>query len=305
MTETSAGIYGGGGEATTPIYSGGNTCTVVFSVESNSVCVKPVNLQLVMNKLALVSFFARMLPQPIKHAFYRLGPLSRLIRRGLNRAAPTGLTEIEISAGLLAGMKMRLDLQSEKDYWLGTYEPALQNAIRDLVQPGWIAYDVGANVGYISLMLARGVGVTGRVFAFEALPANITRLRENLTLNRLESPRAQSVHAAVGATSSTVRFLIGPSDDMGKVDGSAGRQVEYIESIEVPGLSLDDFVYTQGNPPPQVVKMDIEGGETLALPGMRRLLAEARPRLFLELHGHEAARSAWKSSPPPDTEYPA
>ncbi|MBC8331060.1 MAG: FkbM family methyltransferase [Anaerolineae bacterium] len=247
-----------------------------------------------MNKLSIVATLTRILPQPVKGALYRLGPLSRLIRRFLNRAAPTGLTEIEVSAGALVGLKMSLDLQSEKDYWLGTYETELQDAVSQLVQPGWTAYDVGANVGYISLMLARVVGEDGRVLAFEALPANIERLRGNISLNGLE-PRVQIIHAAVGATSSPVRFLIGPSDDMGKAAGSAGRQAAYTESVEVPGISLDDFVYTQSNPAPHIIKMDIEGGEVLALPGMKRLLAEAHPLIFLELHGPEAARIAWET----------
>ncbi len=247
-----------------------------------------------MNKLTLAAFFARLLPAPVKRALYRLGPLSRLIRQTLNRAAPTGLTEMKISAGALAGVKMMLDLQSEKDYWLGTYEIELQRAIQELVQPGWTAYDVGANVGYISLMLAGAVGETGRVIAFEALPANIERLGVNMALNGL-LPRVQIIPAAVGAASAPVRFLIGPSDDMGKAAGSAGRQLEYANAVQVPGISLDDFVYTQGNPPPHVIKMDIEGGEVLALIGMSRLLAEARPLVFLELHGHEAARVAWET----------
>jgi len=51
----------------------------------------------------------------------------------------------------------------------------------------------------------------------------------------------------------------------------------------------------QGNPPPQAVKMDIEGGEVLALPGMRRILAEHHPLLFLELHGPESEKVAWES----------
>lgn len=262
-----------------------------------SLFLEACDISFVMKKsiLRLTVFLSRVLPVSVKRALYRLGPLSRLIRRSLNRAAPTGLTEIEISAGALAGMKMRLDLQSEKDYWLGTYEVELQSAIGELVQPGWTVYDVGANVGYISLMLARAVGETGRIFAFEALPANVERLRENLALNRLESPRVQVVHGAVAAASAPVRFLIGPSDDMGKADGSAGRQTDYIEAIEVPGLSLDEFIYTQGNPAPHVIKMDIEGGEVLALPGMKRLLAEARPLILLELHGPEAARLAWET----------
>jgi hypothetical protein len=63
----------------------------------------------------------------------------------------------------------------------------------------------------------------------------------------------------------------------------------------VPGISLDEFAYGQGNPPPQVVKMDIEGGEVMALPGMRRLLAEARPLMLMELHGPASARAAWET----------
>ncbi len=187
---------------------------------------------------------------------------------------------------------MRLDLQEEKDYWLGTYETDLQTAIRELVLPGMVAYDVGANVGYISLLLARAVGPQGRVIAFEALPANVERLRLNLTLNP-EGERVYVVHAAVTDSSGEVRFLVGPSGGMGKAEGSAGRQAEYASSITVPGLALDDFTASAAPPLPQVIKIDIEGGEVLALPGMRRLLADAQPLVLMELHGPEAARAAW------------
>ena len=220
--------------------------------------------------------------------------MAQAIRGVLNHAAPEGLSEIEISAGKVAGMRMCLDLQTEKDYWLGTYETDLQAAISDFVEPGWVAYDVGANIGYISLLLARVVGSAGRVCAFEALPKNIERLEMNVALNGLGS-RVQIIHGAVGAASTPVRFLIGPSGAMGKAEGSAGRSDLHSESIEVPGYSLDDYVYRLGNPAPQVIKMDIEGGEALALPGMGQVLHEARPLVFLELHGPDAAQVIWDS----------
>lgn len=220
--------------------------------------------------------------------------MAQAIRGALNRAAPEGLSEIEISAGKVAGMKMVLDLQTEKDYWLGTYETDLQDAISDLVETGWVAYDVGANIGYISLLLAREVGSEGRVYAFEALPKNVERLEMNVALNGLGS-RVQIIHGAVGAASTPVRFLIGPSGAMGKAEGSAGRSDLHAESIEVPGYSLDDFVYRLGNPAPQVIKIDIEGGEVLALPAMKRLLENERPLILLELHGPEAAQVAWET----------
>ncbi len=244
--------------------------------------------------LSLAAFTARLLPTSVKKALYRFEPLAKLIRGGLNLAAPSGLTEITVAAGALEGMALSLDLQTEKDYWLGTYEPELQAAVQELVRPGMVAYDVGANLGYVTLMLSQAVGETGQVFAFEALPANLERLRANLALNALPSP-VTVVPGAVAERAAPVEFLVHASGGMGKAAGSAGREADYQETITVPGISLDAFVYERGNPAPQAVKMDIEGGEILALPGMSRLLAEARPVILLELHGPDAARVVWET----------
>ncbi len=242
--------------------------------------------------LSLAAFAARLFPTSWKQAIYRCKPLAQTIRRVLNKAAPSGLTEVQVAAGGLAGFTLLLDMQTEKDYWLGTYEPDLQAALRELIVPGWVIYDVGANIGYVSLLLAQATGEGGQVFAFEALPANVERLRRNLDLNGM-TRRVTVVHAAVTQASGPVRFLVHESGGMGKAAGSAGREDRYQDEIVVPGLSLDEFVFEQGHPAPQAVKMDIEGGEVLALPGMRRLLTEARPLLLMELHGPESARTAW------------
>jgi FkbM family methyltransferase len=244
--------------------------------------------------LALTAWIARLLPPPIRQGIYRVKPLANLIRRMLNRAAPSQLAEVAVAAGDLQGVRMLLDLQREKDYWLGTYEPELQAAIRDWVSPGTVAYDIGANIGYVSLLLARQVGSGGQVIAFEALPENLERLRSNLGLSNLGGC-VQALPFAVIDGERPVHFLVGPSHGTGKVEGSAGRQdMAYRTDIEVPGISLDHFVYHLDNPPPRLVKMDIEGGEVLALPGMRRLLRESRPVVLLELHGPESAQAAWK-----------
>ena len=63
----------------------------------------------------------------------------------------------------------------------------------------------------------------------------------------------------------------------------------------MPGVALDDFAYGAEGAIPQVIKMDIEGGEVLAIRGMERLLAEARPLLLVELHGQAAAAAVWES----------
>lgn len=244
--------------------------------------------------LSSAAFFARILPAPVKRALYSIKPLAGLIRGTLNKAAPSGLSEVTIAAGALAGMPMLLDMQTEKDFWLGTYEPEMQSALRELIKPGMTIYDVGANIGYITLMMAKLTGAHGKVFAFEALPDNVERLRRNVELNGLTD--RESIYAgAVAAGAGEVKFLVHPSGGMGKAAGSAGRDEQYLREITVPCISLDEFVYGQGNPPPQAVKMDIEGGEVMALPGMRRVLAEARPVMLMELHGPESARAAWES----------
>jgi FkbM family methyltransferase len=244
--------------------------------------------------LKIAAYAAKVLPSPLKQAVYKVKPLARLIRRGLNRAAPNGLVEVKVAGGDLAGFTIQLDMQVDKDYWLGTYEPELQSTLRELVPSGAIIYDVGANIGYVSLLLAKAAGSQGKVFAFEALPSNVEQLRRNVALNGMDA-RVTVVASAATQAAGPVRFLVHASGGMGKVAGSAGRQDSYQSEVTVSGISLDEFVYIQGNPPPQVVKMDIEGGEIMALPGMHRLLAEARPLMLMELHGPESCRVAWET----------
>lgn len=243
--------------------------------------------------LSAATLAARYLPERAKSALYQFRPLSGLIRSQLNLAVPQGLTEVTIAGGELVGMRMLLDLHTEKEYWLGTYETNLQSAVKQLVEPGMVVYDVGANIGFVTLLLAKKVAEDGYVYAFEALPANLERLYTNIELNRLENKVIIVPQAVIDRPGET-RFLIGPSGGMGKAAGSAGREnVDYEHEIVVQGTSLDEFVYHLGNPPPQLIKIDIEGGEVLALPGMQRLMLETRPIILLELHGHRAARVAW------------
>jgi FkbM family methyltransferase len=244
--------------------------------------------------LSLAALAARILPASLKQGIYRIQPLAGFIRSGLNHAAPTGLTQVKLAGSDLAGFAILLDMQVDKDYWLGSYEPDLQAAVGELVRPGSILYDLGANIGYVSLLLPKAAGEGGHVYAFEALPENAERWRTNIRLDGMDS-RLTLNNAAVPQAPGPVHFLVHASGGMGKLAGSAGRDDRYRSEITVPGLSLDEFVYGQGNPPPQVVKMDIDGGEVLALPGMQRILAEARPLMLMDLHSPESSRVVWET----------
>jgi FkbM family methyltransferase len=180
-------------------------------------------------------------------------------------------------------------MQTEKDYWLGTYEQDLQQAIRDWVEPGNVIYDLGANIGYVSLLFARATGSSGRVLAFEPLPANQERLQKNLQLNN--AINIALIPSAVADKSGSTAFMVHTSGEMGKLKGAAGKSEGFAQEISVQTIALDDFAVT--NPIPQLIKIDIEGGEILALRGMSTILRERRPILFLELHGMEATAAAW------------
>jgi FkbM family methyltransferase len=240
--------------------------------------------------MQLTGAVSRRIPLRARLALYRLGPLTGLVRRTLNAAAPRGVHPVRVASGDLQGRWLLLDLQVDKDLWLGTYEPHLTRAILRFAAPGGLAWDLGANVGYTSLLLAQAVGEAGSVVAFEPLPANLERLRQGLALNRMEG-RVRIVPAAVGERSGRGTFRTHASGAMGRLDDGEASPTEALERIQVEVIALDEFVFAQGNPAPNLIKADLEGGEGPALRGMVRLLREARPILLVELHGAAARAS--------------
>ena len=154
-----------------------------------------------------------------------------------------------------------------------------------LVHPGQVMYDVGANVGFFTLLGSHLVGPSGKVIAFEPLPRNVELLRRHIAMNSLDNVTV--VAAAVGDTAGTALFNVSPSPSMGRL-GSTGEL-----SVEV--TTLDLLVGRGEVPPPALIKMDIEGGESRALAGAAQTLARFRPVLLLSTHGAEQNDLCWKA----------
>jgi FkbM family methyltransferase len=173
----------------------------------------------------------------------------------------------------------------------------VQNAILAGVRPDAVVYDVGANVGTMALGAALLVGDLGLVVAFEGDPENVARLREHSARNGLEN-RLRVVHAAVWSRTAAdgIGFRRGaPSRSQGGVEADGNRPVLGSgEVISVPAVTLDDFV-AAGEPPPQLLKIDVEGGEYEVLRGANTLFAKERPLLIAEVHHQGAAEqiTAW------------
>jgi FkbM family methyltransferase len=217
-----------------------------------------------------------------------LDQLKRLIHRRL---------WVRVQTGLSQGMWMHLRLPTEGSYWRGTHERDVQNAISVAVRPGAVFYDIGAHLGSIALGTARLVGDLGRVVAFEGDPENVLRLRDNSSRNGLED-RLQVVHAAVWSCTRTdgISFRRGRTvRSQGGVEANGNCPVLGSgEVVNVPAVTLDDFV-AAGGPLPQLVKIDVEGGEYQVLRGGSSLFASQRPLIIAEVHHQQAAEqiSAW------------
>ena len=184
-------------------------------------------------------------------------------------------TAVPIMLGPLKGRKWVVGAHTH-GCWLGIYELELQRLIANEVAPGSIFYDVGANVGFYSLLASRLVG-TGTVFSFEPVPANIACLERHLNLNQAHNVRILPV--AIGDQPRLAQFHTESTGAMGKLNSDG--------DLTVHVLSLDHLLAGGEIPPPHAIKMDIEGAEYLALQGARDCFQKHRPKLFLATHDRE------------------
>lgn len=206
-----------------------------------------------------------------------------LKHRILNWIFPVGSVG-RILRGPLRGTRFRISPNSGWGPLRGGTEVEVALLMQEFVRPGWVVYDLGANIGIYSLLYSKLVGSHGLVIAFEPLPANLVDLQDNLQLNDCSNVSIRKV--AVGSGNSRCRFVIGSNNTEGKLDSKVSASAA---SIEVQVECLDDLV-ASGTTPPDLIKVDIEGGEADALDGADRLISSRKPPLFVELHTPEQDR---------------
>lgn len=182
-----------------------------------------------------------------------------------------------ILQGRLRGKKWIVGA-GEHGYWLGSYELRKRLAFEREISLGSVVYDIGANVGYFSLLASELTGQDGKVYAFEPLPRNIEFLRKHVTLNRMVN--IEVIEAAVSDQGGEASFDLGASSAMGHLADSG--------QISVRMVSLDEMFDAGELQPPDYVKVDVEGAEYAALQGARKLLETYQPVLFLDTHEREA-----------------
>lgn len=206
-------------------------------------------------------------------ALARLGYLSR-------RYAFTPLS----NTATVHGFKMKLGRFSHHNTPLfanEAYEPGTCHILRETLKPGMTAVDAGANIGFYTLMASRLVGPQGKVFSFEASPENFAVLQDNIKLNSCSNVIA--MNKAITNREGVLKLWVSQENP-----ASHSLFPDYESSgsaVEVEAVSLDTLFENLGWPPVDLIKLDIEGAEPLAIEGMGKLISRMKKlNLIVELN---------------------
>jgi FkbM family methyltransferase len=184
---------------------------------------------------------------------------------------------------LPTGVRMELD---GRDFVTQTllmteiWEPDVTRWVTSSLKPGDVFVDVGAHVGYYTLLAGKLVGESGRVVGVEPNPATFARLQRDVALNPFRNIAVRKVACTDQET--TLKFFQAPIDNTGTSSINKTNAHEGNE-ISVPGVPLDKIVQDLGIKRVDLVKIDVEGAEMMVLGGMTNILAAYHPKVSIEL----------------------
>jgi FkbM family methyltransferase len=154
------------------------------------------------------------------------------------------------------------------------YETHVTEVMCPFLKPGVVFVDIGANIGYYTLLAASRIGQEGKVIAFEPSDNNCVLLRRSLRANGFDN--VELYPHAVADVERTVGL------DMDFSNGQISLGDPLTSTYQVQAVTLDEFL--KDEPRIDIIKMDIEGAEWLALQGMHQLIQRHRPAIFTEFH---------------------
>jgi FkbM family methyltransferase len=178
------------------------------------------------------------------------------------------------------------DLVGRALYFFGDLDPKVTWVIRRLLEPGDVALDIGANLGFLSLLMAKIVGAHGAVHAFEPNPVLCRMLEQTFARNQGANVKLHPV--ALGASTAEMELHV-PKANFGAA--SLVRQKSGLaQAHAVRVLSLDDLVAQESIARPGFVKLDVEGFELDVLKGAQKLFSTCRPTILFESNDRPGSR---------------
>jgi FkbM family methyltransferase len=182
-------------------------------------------------------------------------------------------------AGVLAGYRMKVDWSHHRSFIHGTWEPEVIQTIQEVVSEGSFAIDIGAHIGFYTLVLSRLVGPAGRVIAFEPVPKNFSILEENVAMNG-----CSHVKVIKKALLEESRRVMANAPDNEPLPGSVSVFTDYgTDATSVEATTLDEFMHFQ-KARVDFIKMDVEGAENLVLQGAKFTIEAQHPTMVIEVH---------------------
>lgn len=210
--------------------------------------------------------------------------LGSLIHKISHRVVPSEqLVWAQVEAGPSRGLWLELNPRTGQNYLRGEAEAAVQGVLAERLKPGMVFYDLGANIGLFSLLGARLVEASGKVFSFEPDPQVAARLRRNVERNGFAN--VAIVEAGIWSSSGPRNFAVAAGDSPDRGVGRIADNGSAMGAATIRCVALDEFV--QSAPAPGAIKCDIEGAEVEALRGAKSLLEQRRAWIVCETHSQE------------------
>ena len=228
----------------------------------------------------------RRLPDPLLKGLLRLR-LNPLLRPGFDWCAARMKNEDSvIQRGAGKGLRFNPG-GSNVSYLLGTAEQEIQEVLQLWLRPGMTVYDVGANVGFITVIAASLVGKRGSVCGFEPVPVLADQAVHNASLNQFRQVHIHRV--ALSDQDGEAVFQVSKNLTMGRLVNRESHEPDAANELVVRKRKLDTLVAAEGLPAPDLVKIDVEGAEAAVLDGAAEILQRTRPALLIELHSTNRA----------------
>lgn len=231
-----------------------------------------------------------------------LGSLPANLSKWLWRSQPSSIAyklanlglraeNLTIKQGIGAGLKFNVG-DASLDYALGTNELPVQQALAKSLKPGDVFYDIGANIGFFTVIGAKLVAPSGQVYAFEPVPENAALVRQNARVNHFSTVTV--LEKAVSHSRGAEELLLAHHPG-GATLATAGKPPDLKGAMTVDLVSIDALVAEQVIKPPTVVKIDVEGAEIDVLCGMIQTIQDYKPKILYEIDDENEASLMRKS----------
>jgi FkbM family methyltransferase len=163
-------------------------------------------------------------------------------------------------------------------YFFGDLDPKVTWVIKRLLKPGDLALDIGANFGFLTLLMSKLVGPQGAVHAFEPNPILCNILKTTYAHNCATNVTLHAV--ALGASTAEMELHV-PKDNFGGAS-LVRKPVQSAHILKVPVIKLDDVIFREPISRLALIKLDVEGFELEVLKGAQRVLREFHPIVLFE-----------------------